>query len=367
MWKKLIAGGLAVGVLALAVWIGILTFVPPALDAAAGERDACARFGIGFDASSIEAIYRHPERILADADAFWAEDGAYQVAAEWYRARGLPVPLEDWQRRLERVAALSPEAREGQQPYRIARAVMSGREAFCARAVPHVLSFLPDGTELGTSIYLTALTDAYVPYQHPRMAVDTSHSSHIVATGLVSLPRQVLRQPTGSWAEMRARGSASTIYNTLVHELFHAGYWSRTPQPEGVPTATYEALVALQNEGLAVYVAYLAEPGFPAPLENDYRGGPSAVRGQIRDLNAVFAAADSMPREELWRRFVEVGFGQKAFHQVGSAMAQAIDQELGREALVATILAGPASFVQAYNAVAEETVQLPAGYLEGAD
>jgi hypothetical protein len=217
------------------------------------------------------------------------------------------------------------------------------------------------------TIHLTALTDAYVPYLHPCMAVDTSHSSHIVATGLVSMPRQVLRQPTGSWAEMRTRGSASTIYNTLVHELCHAGYWSRTPRLEGVPTATYKALVALQNEGLAVYVAYLAEPEFPTPPENDYRGGPSVVCRQIQDLNAVFAAADSMAREELWRRFVEVGFAQKAFYRVGSAMAQTIDQELGREALVATILTGPASFLQAYNAVVDETLQLPAGDLEGAD
>jgi hypothetical protein len=48
-------------------------------------------------------------------------------------------------------------------------------------------------------------------------------------------------------------------------------------------------------------------------------------------------------------------------------MAQTIDQELGREALVATVLTGPASFVQAYNAVVEEPLQLGAADLEGAD
>jgi hypothetical protein len=40
---------------------------------------------------------------------------------------------------------------------------------------------------------------------------------------------------------MRARGSASAIYNTLVHELFHAGYWQSALLPEGYWDTVLEA------------------------------------------------------------------------------------------------------------------------------
>jgi hypothetical protein len=356
MKGRLILVVLLVVVVAAVVAVAPLTFVPPSYASPGGE--VCGQYGIRFDTSSIEALYLDPEAVLADPEAFWARDPAYQLAAQHYEAHGLPIPMEAWQRRLEAIASWSPEKRARQQPLRIARSLIAGQPAFCEQAVPHVLAFLPEGTSVATTIYLTALTDAYVPYVHPRMAVDTSHSSHILFTGLVSLPRQVFQQPAGSWADMRARGSASTIFNTLVHELFHAGYWQSAPLPEGYWDPVLEALVGLQNEGMAVYVAHEAESLFPAPLESDFHGSQAAVRRQLHDLNELLAGAGSLPEDELRSRLTEVGFRDKAFYRVGSYMAETIDQALGREALVRTISEGPCSFVRTYNRVTGEDVRI---------
>jgi hypothetical protein len=190
------------------------------------------------------------------------------------------------------------------------------------------------------------------------MAVDTSASAHIVYTGLLSLPPQLLRSPGAFRADPMAQGSAATIYNTLVHELFHAGYWTNTPQPQVVPDPLQEALTALQNEGIAVYVAHLAEAVFPAPLETDYSQRRSTVEKQIERLNHLFANAHTLSHDDFWARLADVGFGQKALYNAGGYMARSIDQKLGRSALVETIQRGPEWFVRTYNSIAEPGMEV---------
>jgi hypothetical protein len=349
-------------IFALVILTSVLfPFVPSDLQASARASGNCERYGIQFDDSSIMALYLHPEDVLASPAVFWARDSAYQVVREYYKARGLPIPLEEWQTRLAQVASLPLEERQQELPYRVARALMTGREAFCEMAAPHVLSFLPPGADLGTTIYITALTDAYVPYKHPAMAVDTSASAHIVYTGLLSLPPQLLRNPAAFRGDPMAQGSATTIYNTLVRELFHAGYWRNTPQPAGVPDPLQKALTTLQNEGIAIYVAHEAEATFPAPLESDYRDRRTTVQVQIERLNALFAEARSLSSNEFRARLADEGIGQKALYNAGGYMAMTIDRELGREALVETIARGPEWFVQAYNSVAEEGMKIRCG------
>lgn len=356
MKKKLLLGILGLTVLLVISGVTTLAFAPPRIQYALEGEDYCAQYNVKFDASSIEAIYLHPEEILQDVDAFWAEDGAYRVISMAPAQLGYLPPSEEWAGRLEKIAALSPERRQRQQAFRIARELMAGSETFCEKAIPHVLSFLPEETDLDTTIYLTALSRAYAPNVHHMgaMAVDVSYSFHIPLTGLLFLPGQVLRHPGDPWADLAAKGSASTIFNTLVHELFHVGYWNSTP------TETQTMLASLQNEGLAVYVAYKAETMFPAPLENDPRDKGSSVRELLAKLNELFAEAESMPADEFMKKQVDVGFRQKAFHIVGAAMAHTIDEKLGRDVLIETITEGPQAFVRAYNSVAEEDMQVRA-------
>lgn len=356
---KAIALGTLTVIFALVILTSVLfPFVPSDLQAAARTSGHCERYGIEFDDSSIKALYLHPEDVLADPAGFWARDNGYRVVGEYYKARSLPIPFDEWSARVAQLESLSLEERQEELPYRVARALMANREAFCEMAAPLVLSFLPPGSDLGATIYLTALTDAYVPYKHPHLAVDTSASAHIVYTGLLSLPSQLLRSPAAFRADPMAQGSATTIYNTLVHELFRAGFWRNTPQPGGVPDPLQEALTALQNEGVAVYAAHEAERVFPAPLVTDYRERPSTVQKQIGRLNALFAEATSLSGDEFRARLSGVGYGQKAIHNAGGHMAKTIDQRLGRKALVESIERGPEWFVQAYNSVAEPGMKI---------
>lgn len=161
------------------------------------------------------------------------------------------------------------------------------------------------------------------------------------------------------------------LQNMFVHEVFHRGFvsvyrLSGNPDPETDPIR--RMYLALQNEGLATYVAYEARTEFPQVGEvgrslvaGDYDLLESAeeVDRLVRELGELLSGAPDMAAEELQQKSWEIGVNARAYYVVGAHMAATIDKALGRQALVGTIGLGPMTFLKVYNAVVAEDRRLP--------
>jgi tetratricopeptide (TPR) repeat protein len=84
--------------------------------------------------------------------------------------------------------------------------------------------------------------------------------------------------------------------------------------------------------------------------------GP-AVSLLIDRVNRLLDQATIIPEEQAMAAAFQ-GINGRALYVVGAHMARTIDRELGREALVATVAAGPRSFIRAYNSVADESQRI---------
>ena len=115
-------------------------------------------------------------------------------------------------------------------------------------------------------------------------------------------------------------------------------------------------LDALQNEGLATYVAYEAQTTFPAPGERDYPmlDDPAQVRRLRMLLNGLFAQVGTASADQVTRWAWTRGVTMRGYYVTGAHMARTIDAARGRDALIATIRQGPVSFVRAYNTLVPE-------------
>ena len=211
--------------------------------------------------------------------------------------------------------------------------IVTRRDEFQSRAIPHLLSYLP---ELGRNQDLPIYFTAYVP---PRA----------FAAGDI-----VINVAAPYW-----KGNADNILNVLVHEIFHAGYgWCRSARTE-IPLKhkkLYRMLEDLQNEGMATYVAYKAVPMYPAPDEKDYELLESAneVTSLLEDINTLFEKVGVVKDGELQRLSWEIGVTQRGYYIVGAHMAEVIEETLGREVLIKTLVEGPISFVALYNSLVKE-------------
>ena len=103
-------------------------------------------------------------------------------------------------------------------------------------------------------------------------------------------------------------------------------------------------------------MGYRAASDFPAPDELDYQllENPDDVTRLFGEVNALFQAVGVVSDEELQQRSWRSGVTARGYYIVGAYMAQTIDSELGRDALIGTLETGPASFVTLYNSLAAE-------------
>ncbi len=299
---------------------------------------ACLRSVVQFDVSSVEKILLRPEEILEDPDRFWKEDEAYELVARWHARTEQPLDLEAWQKQIEAIRDLPLAERENHPQLIAARGLAAIEDTFVAGAVPHVCAFLPPEADLSTTIYFTTEI----------MAAGFQESGDIVI--------HILNHE---------------LQNMFVHEVFHRGFvsvyrLSGNPNPETDPIR--RMYLALQNEGIATYVAYEARAVFPqigevgrSLVAGDYDMLESAeeVDRLFNELVGLLSEAPDMAVEELQQRSWEVGVRRRAYYVVGAHMAAAIDKALGREALIGTISIGPLAFLEVYNAVVTEGRRLP--------
>jgi tetratricopeptide (TPR) repeat protein len=299
----------------------------------------CLGSAVVVDTTSLDAIVNHPDRVLADPEGFWAGDAAYVLVKRWHTALAhVEIPWDEWRAKVERFAAMTDEERAADPSVELASEVAAARDSWSSRSVPLICSFLPDTrAPLDTTIYLSAALKPYAFMTQGKIVVDATSP--------------------------RFQDNLDTILDLITHEVFHIGYgWRRHARRElelENPTL-YHMLDSLQNEGMATYLGWQALEVFPEAVQEDYSmlDDPSEVRRLTTALNDLFATASAMAPDDLRSASWEVGVTGRAYYVVGAHMARSIDAELGRPALVRTVVEGPRSFVAAYNRIAPAGLQV---------
>jgi hypothetical protein len=314
---------------------------PPA-QAVGTNSPPCASAHITFDISSIEHIFLRPEDVLANAERFWEEDGAYVRAKAWHEANNIPIPLDEWRENLKRLVSTPAAERTGHPVFALGKALADSHTDFMKQALPHICSYLPDtNVKLDTTVYFTAYTRARSFMMNDNIVINIMHPY---------------------W-----HGDRQHLLNAIMHEVFHLGY-GRNPTSQMLSRQSDDRFYALrrqlQNEGMATYVAYKAVAIYPAAGEKDYPllANPADVIELRRKLNALFEQAASLPADELQKRSWDIGVMQRVYYIVGADMARTIEGKAGRKVLNETITKGPRVFVATYNALvptADRIVELP--------
>ncbi len=293
---------------------------------------------IDFDAESAKTILHRPDTILADPDRFWRTDPAYRLVAMWHEYSREPIPRDHWLASLTELAGVALEARHQEPASFLLSELIDASGSFVQDAAPHICSFLPkEGIDLRTTIHFTAETYPRAFQIHDHIAIDITNPYY--------------------------RGNASAIMNCLVHEVFHIGYGNnqRLRTEIDLDDAVINSMLnSLQNEGMATYVAYTAQHLFPAPDDRDYAmlDRKRDVRLRRKKVDALFRRAMSDHPGDLESASWRTGIQDRGYYVVGAYMARTIDEQLGREALVATVAEGPRAFVRTYNEIADANMRL---------
>lgn len=329
-----------------------LIFFPRAEHPQIIEEDVCVRNNIHIDTSSIETIFVDPESILADPERFVQEDRAYQLLAR-HRARvNDPFQMEAWVREIEKLASLPEADRTQKIPFKLYESILAHRQAFCQEVVSNVLAYLPEGTDLDVTIYLTAHEGSAAAFTAGQeIAFSLSHPL-LVNTALIY-------EPTG----------LSAFFNLALHELFHSGFNLHgellSEEEHRKNEIVIDLLSVLQNEGMATYTSYRLNRKYPTPFEWFIYliDKEHVVRFYLGKLNGILEDGSPPPPlgeayNQLYRRIGTWGYRRNGLYIVGGYMAMKIEEALGHEALVQTIEDGFYAFAETYNSIVDEDMQV---------
>ena len=338
--------------LVVIIIILVLIFFPRAELPPIIEEDVCARNNIRIDATSIETVYGDPQGVLADPEKFVQEDRAYQLLA-MHRARvNDPFQMDAWVKEINKLASLPEDERTQQIPYRLYESIMAYQQAFCQEVISNVLTYLPEGTDLEVTIYLTALEGSAAAYSSGKeIAFSLSHPL-LVNTAMI-------HEPTG----------LSAFYNLGLHELFHIGFAQNfetlSEEEHRKNEIVIDVLAVIQNEGMATYTSYRLNPKYPTPFEwfIYLLDKEAVVSFYLGKLNGILEDGSPPPPlgEEynaLYRRIGTWGYRRNGLYIVGGYMAMKIEQALGREALIRTVEDGFYAFAETYNSIADEDMKV---------
>lgn len=339
------------GLAALAVLFGVV-FLPQADLPAMVSEDICGQNHIRFDTRSIDQIFLETERVLADPETFLGEDTAYEMMARHRERVSDPFPPQAWLKDIEKLAAQPLEKRMQRIPFRLYQLLMKYQQSFCQEVVNNVLAYLPDGTNLDVTIYLTAYEGSAAAYS--REGEITFSLSH----PLVVYPAKI-HEETG----------LSAFFNLALHELFHIGFhnnWDPLSEEEHRKNEiVIDLLKTLQNEGIATYISYHLNPKYPTPLEwfTYLIDRKTVVRFYMGKLNDILADGSPPPPlgdeyNELYWRIGKVGYRWNGLYIVGGYMAMTIENALGRDVLVQSVEDGFYNFAETYNAIADEDMKI---------
>jgi len=316
----------------------ILLFSACCLPVWAETDDVGRRPQIEFDFSSLKKLCVEPESVLADVDGFWRDDKAYWLTACWHKDVGYPVPPPGWVDAIKTLAGRPAREREALPILQQIQALEKSKDQFLDFALPVLASLLPqDGCDLSTTVFFTT---AIVPQAFQK-------NFNIVLNVASASPSN----------------RENDIFNTIVHELFHVGYYRCECLMREIPLNSaeeYDLAYSLQNEGLATYAGFLAAKKYPADHFHDYAnlGSIPDVTEAIRRINFLMADAARLPADEFRKNLFQVGVQQRALYVAGAFMARTIDERLGRRALASSMETGPRSYISVYNSQVDDPLKI---------
>lgn len=296
---------------------------------------SCLQSKIRFDNSSIEKLIIHPEKILANPASFWANDSAYQLVRQWHQNISFPIPMDQWNKWVQELKAVPINERTKNSQLMAAQVTIKNENEFNERAIPYICSFLPkDCPNITTTFYFTTA---------------------IMASGF-----QI--------------GNSIVIYganadkdNLFIHELFHRGFNQYDHMKfclNHKDSLIFQIYNDLQNEGMATYVGYKALNEFPHcrtdMLKDDYKmfENIEEVKSLLNSFNELLKNASVLSEKELKDSIWHLGSTDRADYVVGCYMSQVIDEKLGRQVLIESISQGPQFFLQKYNSLVDEKLQI---------
>ncbi len=293
--------------------------------------DHCQDSEIKFDDSSIKRIFTNPEWVLEDVHGFWEREPPYKTTMEWSDATRVPIDYEGFRAKLEELKIQSPEDRRRHKAYWLSERIMESAPTFKTRALPHVCSYLPEGTKVDSVVRTACFIPPWAYCARGSVIINTSHRH---------------------WED-----DAGMALNIVVHELFHMGFGRYIEPVDFSKMETREQTVdlittSLQNEGMATYVAYRARSIFPSStVDSDYTmlENRADVLRLGEKINRLLELGRSEPFGEIRDTIWQEGVMTRAYYVVGAHMAGRIEEALGRGVLVETIVKGSRFFVEAYN------------------
>jgi len=294
---------------------------------------------IRFENSSLEEIVLHPDSVLADPDAFWANDSAYQLYKLWHQFVSIPIDMDKWKERMRPLVNTPIKERNKNSQLMLSRNMLKKEKEFNEKAIPFLYSFLPKNCPpINPTIYFTTA----------------------ILTSGFQMENDVV-----------IYGENADKENLFIHELFHRcqrACSTISGKNESKDTELDQIYFFLWIEGTATYVGYKALEEFPSvdPLtQNDYKLFEDSLNiSRLREkLNEVLKKAPSLVgtetgQEELRNNLMQVGGMDRAFYIVGCYMAATIDEKLGRDALKETLINGPQYYLQKYNSLVDEKLKV---------
>ncbi len=294
----------------------------------------CQDSEIRFDDSSIKRVFTDPKDMLEDVHGFWENEIPYKTTIEWSDATRVPIDYEGFRTNLEELRGQAPEDRRRHEAYRLSERIMESAPTFKARALPHVCSYLPEGTKIDTTVRIACFIPPWAYCAKGSVIINTSHRH---------------------W-----ENDAGMILNIIIHELFHVGFGQYREPVDFSEIETSEQTAdlitrGLQNEGMATYVAYRARHIFPSStVDPDYKmlEKRADILRLSEKINRLLKLSKTEPFDKIRDTIWEEGVRTRAYYVVGACMAGRIEEAHGRHALVDTIVKGSRSFIEEYNGLA---------------
>ncbi len=296
----------------------------------------CVNSKVEFDTSTLEKIVQDPQWVLDNEETFWANYRAQILTRKWAAHVNYEIPYEKWRDSIREWSNLSQDEREKHELMRVTQRILTGKDEFLEKALPHDCSFLPEGFDLSVTIQFTAFIPPFA-FAKEDIVIDVASKY---------------------W-----KGNPEHILNLLVHEIFHVGYsYYRTLQVEKdhVDEVLYKILDNIVNEGICTYVGYCALPIFPVEDERDYRmmADLTEVGRLFSDTNEVLAQYGKVSENELQKLSWDKGVMGRAYYVTGAHMCKCIDERKGRDSLIEVYSTGPLAIIELYNSIADDNLKL---------
>jgi hypothetical protein len=157
------------------------------------------------------------------------------------------------------------------------------------------------------------------------------------------------------------------VLSVVAHEVFHAAFdlykesspiWVAWHQRYRAPFDQFIDLV--QNEGIAYYLSLIQRT--QGRLPSDGLQKANAAMARFNDAAAELFAPETSPRRayDIIRLSNTSGYWESYGSITGMIIARQIDQTLGREALVQTLVQGPHLFFSTYAELMRRDPGIPA-------